>query len=232
MADVRESFSTLEGASQEGLALRSVQQGDSVAAKNGQLAFGFMDASGNAKAAPIKVSGAAPADNVPTLPAVDTAGNLIHTPVKVAGDAPGNAVPALSFIDSTGDLTYPQLNAAGAVPVSFDVGTDLFARGTAVGNLSTVTVATITLATATVYQGIEAVVSCFRDALFQVIWNDDGSETILAEALCGPGSLTASIIIEKLEFTSGATGTQELLVKANNFNATSDFRATIATTGA
>ena len=60
MADVRESFTTLEGSSQEGLALRAVQQGDSVAAKNGSLAFGFNDSTGNAIAPALNASGELP----------------------------------------------------------------------------------------------------------------------------------------------------------------------------
>lgn len=202
MADVRESFPNLEGASGEGLALRSVQQGESVASKNGQLAFGFMDASGNAKAAPIKTSGA----------------------------APGDAVPVMGFLNSAGNLAYPQMNAAGAIPVTSDVGTDLYARGTVAGNASFVDVVTLALTNSKVYQGLEVLVSCFRDAIYEVVWDDDGSETILADAVITPGHSTVMINLSKLEFTSGGTGTQSLIVRAKNLNTTSDFRATVATT--
>lgn len=48
MAHVRESFPVLENGTQEGVALRSIQQGESVASKNGLLGFAFKDSSGNA----------------------------------------------------------------------------------------------------------------------------------------------------------------------------------------
>lgn len=174
MADVRESFPSLEGASGEGLALRSVQQGEAVAAKNGSLAFAFKDSSGNAIA--------------------------------------------------------PALNPVGALPVTMDVGTDLYARGTVAGNASFADVVSLALTVAKVYQGLEVLVSCFRDAVFEVVWDDDGSETILADAVITPGHSTVMINLSKLQFTSGATGTQTLKVRAKNLNTTSDFRATIATT--
>jgi hypothetical protein len=47
MADIRESFPTLEQASGEGAALRAMQQGDSPLAKNGAIGFAFRDSAGN-----------------------------------------------------------------------------------------------------------------------------------------------------------------------------------------
>jgi hypothetical protein len=201
MADVRESFTTLEGSSQEGLALRAVQQGDAVTAKNGSLGFAFMDGSGNAKAAPI----------------------------KVIGNAPGDAVPVLGFRDSSANLTAPQLDASGRLPVTFDAGTELYDRGLASGSLTNVDVATIVLTATEVYKGIEVVASCFRDAIFEVVQVDDATTTILADILCGPGDYSQLVTISNMIITAGASGTQELKVRAKNLNALSDFRATIAT---
>lgn len=229
MSDVRESFPSLEGASQEGLALRAVQQGESVASKNGSLAFSFKDNSGNAIAAPVKQAGQAVGDAVPVLPAKNTAGNAAEIPTLAEGELIGQMVAVSAFKDGSGNAAVPQL-VGGAVPVTMDVGVDKYARNKVAGNLSQVTVATITLTASKTYQGLEAVLSCFRDAVFEIIFNDNGAETILADALCGPGNPTSSIKLDKLEFTAGATGTQQLLVKAINLNATSDFRATVATT--
>lgn len=229
MADVRESFPSLEGASGEGLVLRSVQEGEAVASKNGQLAFAFKDNSGNAIAAPVKQAGQAVGDGVAVLAAKNTAGNAAEIPTLAEGEAVGQMVAVSAYKDASGDAAVPQL-IGGAVPVTFDVGTDLYARGKVAGNLSQVTVATITLTASKTYQGIEAVLSCFRDAVFEIIFNDDGSETILADAVCSPGNTTANINLSKLQFTAGAAGTQQLLVKAINLNSTSDFRATVATT--
>lgn len=190
MSDKRASFAVLENATEEGLALRAVQEGDSVASKNGSLAFGFKDSTGNAIAPQLNGSG--------ELPVV-------------------------------GPLTDAELRAS-PVPVTFGsvTGDGKSARGTATGSATNVTVATLTLTASKIYENLDVVVSCFRDAIFQVIWNDNGAETILAEALCGPGQYTANISLKELEFTSGATGTQQLLVKALNQNALSDFRAALS----
>jgi hypothetical protein len=198
MADVRESFPTLEGASQEGLALRAVQEGDSPSAINGSLGFAFKDDAGNAVLPQLNASGELPVVG----PLTDT--ELRASPVPVSFSTP---VP-VTFTTVTGDGKR--------------------ARGTASGNASLVTVASLTLAVNKIYENLDAVVSCFRDALFQVILSDNGSETIVAEALCGPGQLTSNIKMQEAEFATGATGTQLLLIKAQNLNALSDFRAALS----
>jgi hypothetical protein len=230
MADVRESFTTLEGASQEGLALRAVQQGDSVAAKNGSIAVAFKDNSGNGILPVAGVAaGAAPTTAIPAMIAVDDSGNLTNLPVKQEGDAPADAIPVLGFKDSAGNLVAPQLNSSGQLPVSLEVsGNSLYARGKVAGNLSQVTVATLALTVDKYYEDLQFIVSCFRDAVFEIIWNNNGSETILAEALCGPGQYTVNALLKHVEFQAGSTGTQQILVKAINLNATSDFRATVS----
>lgn len=228
--DVRESFTTLEGASEEGLALRAVVEGDSFAAKNGSLGFAFKDAAGNAIAGPVSTSGTAPGNAVPALVAKSTAGNLVEIPVKAAGEAPTTAVPGLVFRDSSGNLVYPQLNAAGAVPVSFvtNTGDGKKARGTVGGSGTLVTVASLTLATSKIYENLDWVVSCFRDARFQVILSDNAVETIIADAICGPGAFSFHGQLTEAEITTGATGAQLLLIKALNLNALSDFYACLS----
>lgn len=230
MADVRESFTTLEGATQEGLALRAVVEGDAVTAKNGSLAFGFKDASGNAVAAPVSASGTVPGAAVPVLAAINTAGNLIEVPVKIAGDAPGNAVPVLGFRDSVGNLIAPQLAAGGALPVTFSTvtGDGKRARGTVGGSATLVTVASLTLATSKIYEDLDFIVSCFRDSRFQVILSDNAVETIVSDAICGPGCTSFHGKMQEAEIATGATGTQLLLIKALNLNALSDFYASLS----
>lgn len=229
MSDIRESFPTLEDGSQVGAPLRAVQQGDSVAAKNGSLGFAFKDSSGNAIAAPVNVSGDAAGNAVPTLSAVNNAGTLVSLPVKVAGNAPGNAVPVLGFKDSSGNLVNPQLNSSGQLPVTFDiVGDNKTARGLLTGTGTPSTVASLTLTASKTYQNIEVSVACFRDSIFQLIKSDNAVETVLADILVGSGQYTAFLGFENLEFTAGATGTQLLLVRGSNLSATSDMRSTIA----
>lgn len=192
MADERASFPTLEDASGIGEALRTVQEGQSVASKNGALAWAFKDSSGNAIAAPVRTIGDAAA-GLPVL-------------------------PVAAFRDSSGNLVFPQLNAANQLPVTFAAtGNGKKARGEVLaGSATLTTVATLTLATSKTYDNLNFVVSCFRDALFQVIWNDDGVETVLGDALCGPGQFTFHGALPDAEFTSGASGTQQLLIKALN----------------
>ena len=171
-------------------------------------------------------------ESFPMLENVSTSAG-VAAGARVEGNASAaiNGLIGFSFKDSSGNVILPQLNASGQLPVTFDVtGENLFARGTlAAGSASLVTVtgAVITLTTSTNYEGIEAVMSCFRDSLFQIIWNDNGVETILADTLCGPGQFTTNVNMANVAFTSGATGTQELLIKAQNINALSAFRATV-----
>jgi hypothetical protein len=203
MADLRESFPTLENGSAEGAALRSVQEGEAVASKNGSLAFGFKDLSGNAIAAPVRAN----------------------------GEANGPGVPGFAFQDSSGNLTRPMLNAAGQVPVTLSTsGNGLYARGTVVGSSTFVTAATLTLTVDNIYDNLHFIVSCFRDSIFQVIWNNNGAETIIAEALCGSGQFTFQGALPDAEITAGASGTQQILIKAKNLVAAalSDFRASVS----
>lgn len=93
--------------------------------------------------------------------------------------------------------------------------------------LATVTGAVITLVAGAVYNEIGFIMACRRDSLFQIVWDDDGAETILAEVIVGSGAYTASSQLHCVSFTAGATGTQELKVVAKNFEALSSLRASI-----
>ncbi len=206
MADVRESFTTLEGASQEGLALRAVQEGDAVAAINGSLAFGFKDSSGNAIAPALNASN--------ELPVV---GPLTDTELRAS------AVPV------SGPLTDTQLRAS-PVPVTFGSvnGNGKKARGTIAGNASMTTVASLSLTASKVYDGLDFIVSCFRNARFQVILSDNAVETVIADAICGPGQFSVHAAMKEAEISTGATGTQLLLIKGLNTDALSDMYAAMS----
>jgi hypothetical protein len=62
MADIRESFPTLEDASGVGAALAKMLQGDSPAAKNGLIGFSFRDSSGNVILPQLTSDGKIPVD--------------------------------------------------------------------------------------------------------------------------------------------------------------------------
>lgn len=205
MSELRESFPTLEIAGTgAGQAAEAKQQGD---AASGYGAIGFSHK--------------------------DSTGNLILAPVRSAGESAASApaVPALVFKDSSGNLVYPQLNALGQIQVSTAIlGINKSARGSVGGNQSQVTVATLSLTASKTYRGLEILVSCFRDAVFQVIQNDNGSLTVLADIRVGSGQYSMQTFLERLDVVAGATGTQQLLVKALNLNSVSDLTAAIATT--
>lgn len=148
-----------------------------------------------------------------------------------------NAGPVLTFRNAANNLRYALVDAQDRVMVNSDEGDTacLSASGElaagSVGTLVEVTNAEILLQTAMEYEDIGFVVSCRRDSLFQIVWDDDGAETVLAEAVVGAGAYTVGQELHCLAFTSGATGTQRLIVKAKQFEGVaSSLRATITVT--
>lgn len=106
MADLRESFATLQDATtEEGKALIARIEGEAAAAQNGSIGFAFKDSSGNV-----------------ILPALDAAGNVTTAIdfVTGEGDAPVDGLVALAYKDSSGNLILPQLDASGNIKVVID----------------------------------------------------------------------------------------------------------------
>lgn len=220
MADLRESFATLEDSgTQEGKALAARQEGDAAASQNGSIGFSFKDSTGNV-----------------ILPALDAAGNvpvLVDHQDQEGDSAAGKeGLVAFAFKDSAGDLVLPQLNAAGGLPVS--VATISTRKKSQAGELAAgsatlanVTNASITLTASKVYYGITAVVCSRRDSLFQLVQVDDATSTVLAECIVGAGQYSFEMLWPDMQITAGATGTQTLKIMAKNFEALSSLRATI-----
>lgn len=150
---------------------------------------------------------------------------------RIEGEAAAGQAGSIgfSFKDSSGNVVLPQLNPDGTIAVSFDAGTCLNATGqNASGSLSDVDIATITLATSTNYSKIEALVSATVLSEFTVVWNDNASETVLGRMIVGPGQYTVDFNMECLDFTSGAAGTQELILRGRNESQLSCLNGTIA----
>jgi len=166
---------------------------------------------------------------------------------RVEGDASSavNGAIGFAFKDDSGDVILPALNASGQivtngltntqlratpVPVSMGivVGDGKRARGTVGGSLTLVTVATLALVVSKNYENLDFIVSCFRDARFQVILNDNGAETIIADACLTPGCSSLHAQLSEAEFATGASGTQSIIIKALNLNALSDFYASVS----
>jgi hypothetical protein len=142
-----------------------------------------------------------------------------------------NAVPALTGKDAAGNLQYPLVNDLRQLVVS-NQGADvafLDANGKVSGSATYTTVATIPLATSMDYEDIAVIASCFRDADFKIVHNDNGTPTTLVQGIdVGAGAYSVSPNLKGIRFTSGSTGTQQLLLQALNLNALSDLRGTIA----
>jgi len=152
---------------------------------------------------------------------------------RVEGNASSgiNGSIGFAFKDSSGNVILPQLTGAGQVPVSLSApGVKKHVRGEdAAGSATVVTVATLALTATKVYADLNFIVSCRRAALFQIIWNDAGAETVLADAIVDAGQYSFHAFMNDVMFTAGATGTQQLLVKANNLDGASKVSALRAT---
>jgi len=108
MADIRESFATLEDSgTSEGKALAARVEGDAAAAQNGSIGFAFKDSTGDV-----------------ILPALDATGNIQtvidHKDLEGDASAGKEGLVAFTYKDSTGDLVLPTLDAAGNVKVVID----------------------------------------------------------------------------------------------------------------
>lgn len=149
-----------------------------------------------------------------------------------SGDAAAGkkGLTAFGFRDSSGNLVLPQLSVDGRLPVTQEAaGTCLKAFGkNAAGSLTEVTIATIALTASEVYSGIAAMVSSTRTSIFRLVHNDDGAEVELGVMIVGAGQFTADFYQPCLEFTAGATGTQELKVLGINLDKASQMSATIS----
>ena len=206
MADERTSFPVLEDAStQVGKPWHQVAEDVAIAGKNLGPVVAAKDA--DDEFALMRVA----AENTDDAPAVDA---LAVMPVK----------------DSAGKIQYISMNAQGKIPVSFDAGDEKSAHGVVLGVLTTQTeVCKITLTADNVYQKIEALISCTRDCLFELVQKDDAAETVIADCLVGPGQYSFQIDLDGLGFTAGSTGTQELILYGTqNQGPASDMHGTIA----
>lgn len=178
------------------------------------------------------------ADLRTSFPTLEDSGTQAGVPLHkvLEGDSPTakNASAGLVAKNAAGNLIYLRTDAAGNLLTTQDGGGTLKTdRGTAVGNASFQTVAEITLTAAAVYKGLSWVVSCFRDAIFEIAVINDPSgtptEEIIADVLVGAGDMTDSGALKEVTFTAGATD-PVLRLRAKNTNALSDFRGTISTT--
>jgi hypothetical protein len=158
------------------------------------------------------------------------AGLPLHKALEGEAITSKNAQGALVAKDPSGNFKYLETDANGNLQaiVALDY-VEKSASGTNAGNAAYQDIATITLAVDKVYKDFEWIVSCFRDSVFQLVQVDDVTETILVDGIrVGNSLLTSSGELAKLKFTAGPSGTQELVLRGKNLNATSTMDGTIA----
>lgn len=151
------------------------------------------------------------------------------------GDTPVgvNGMMVLAFQDVSGNLVLPQLNSSGQLPVTssamvenYLLGQGEIADGTTSG-FTVVPNTTLVLTSGKSYTDIAFQVSCSRSARAQLIYNDNGTLTVLGEVLVGAGQYTYTQALPSFGLIADVSGPQELFVQAFNEDRASPIRCTI-----
>lgn len=134
-----------------------------------------------------------------------------------------------AFKDASGNLVLPQL-VDGKLPVTSEgAGTPKASRAeVALGSLTEVDIATITLTADKTYSEIEFIVSCRRSAYYKLVQIDDATTTVLADVLLDAGQYTFQGYAPKREIIAGSTGTQVLKIVGKNLDKESALRASLS----
>lgn len=168
------------------------------------------------------------------FPILETSGGVGATASQSqAGDAAAGkrGLTSFGFRDSSGNLVLPQLTATGKIAVDTGSSTGTckkaFAKN-ATGSLTEVVLATIPLTVSKIYAEIATQVSCTRTSVFRLVHNDNGVENELAVQVVGAGQFSHDFYQPCLEFTAGATGTQELKIFGINLDKISQLSSTLS----
>lgn len=170
---------------------------------------------------------------------IDGSNEAFAVSKRSAGDADSSAaaVPALVGKDASGNLQYLRTKTDGTIFISGDQSdfACLTANGLVAGSIASFQlVATITLQASKTYKLPGWVIGATRISEFKLVWGDDvggGGEAftdLVQGLLVGSGDDSDSDQIECIEFTTGATGTQQLRLEGINLVNTTDLRGTIA----
>ncbi len=159
-----------------------------------------------------------------------TEGAPIHKALEGEDPTGKNAVPVMTFKDTIGNFVYPQLTASGKIPVDTEAagGTAKYSTGVVSGSLTEVLITEIILSNSMTYNTIKGRVSCFRNAVFRLVWDDNGVETNFDYVAVGSGFYSSEIGNDIFAFESGAIGNQKLRIFGINSDKESDFRASLA----
>jgi len=163
--------------------------------------------------------------------AVTKVGEALHKSQN--GDASAGKVGLTGWVfkDSSGNLVHPTLNTEGKLPVTFEgagIPKSATSNGEIAGALTLTTVCEVALSASKTHGKIHANGSCFKETIYYLIKLDDVVETIISSFIVGPGQYSFNADLGSAEFSSGATGTQKLILKAKNLNKESDFLGDIS----
>lgn len=170
-------------------------------------------------------------EQAPVIPCVDGSSNMQNIPYRSVGDADSDGVPGFSYKDNSGNLIRPTLNADGTLPVSFASGTSSSnSAGVTIAALNTEQdVVSIAVAVNDVVSANMAMGGSFQPMLWILYHNDNASLNELARFVTGPGDFQHSTELDNISFTAGATGTQQLVLRATQLRgALTDAHGTIS----
>ena len=153
-------------------------------------------------------------------------GRVLHEAVQGSTATGKSGAIGIAFKDSSGNLVLPQLTPEGKLPVDFEgagVAKHASAATEIAGSLTEVLIAEISLTASKTIGRILAQGSCFKESVFKLYQQNDATTTLIGSCIVGPGSYTNEINLGIGEITSGAAGTQKLILKAINLTKESDF---------
>jgi len=147
-----------------------------------------------------------------------------------AGAAQAGSI-GFAFKDSSGNVILPALTADGKIPVDTESAAGTIIRGNATvagtgGVASDVVVLTLTVNE--VYNMADYMGAASRIAKWEIVLDDNGSETVLDTFITGPGQFSFSKNPKNLEFSAGATGTQQLILRGTALFAGTDLHGRIS----
>ena len=161
-------------------------------------------------------------NEAPVLACEDKNDKLRHIELREEGDAATGvlAIPALGFKDTSGQFAYGNLDVAGRILVS------TAAAGTPKYDSDYVDpaalnteyeVAVITLTVDKAYTMSQFGGSCLQEALFRLVWDNNGSPTEMGRFVVAEGDVAHEQDLTGISFTAGSTGTQKLQVLGTQF---------------
>lgn len=205
--------------------------GAAAGSEDAVVGLNAVDSAGNLAYNEVRDAGQASAgvNSAPVLPVKDLAGNLQYINARDEGDAVSavDALPALIAKNQAGNFKYLTVNNDGELVVSLEnikekKNATAIVTPSAIATLTTVV--NLVLDISEVYEGISLRASCMFPTKWELVQVDAAVITVKDSFLTGPGQYSFSMKYGALEISSGATGTQNLRLRATQLTgAPSDF---------